>query len=1523
MLLYLDFFPMGVQRTALQTAANICKHATPSKFDLIRSSIPLLTNHLQHADVTIAEPACLCFSRIIGSCVEDPQIMAAITANGLTGKLLGLITARPRVIKDQSVATIIRTLCTIINSCPEQAVVLHENDVGGQIRALLQGESSMSSEDSQMSQNSSRAQSAASGAKFAVSAEQLLEIGRFAHALLPGMPKTAFFQRFNGKREEVMGLKAFWESQLDDGSWQRFSQTTSQQIEAAYVQKQRAIALTASGVSYTIRFAEMVQVVRDTRVARSIRRVKFVSSVDSKDPRTKLFKAQPDLASCFFEPLIAIFFDMYLTSANADVSRLSLEVLLKMHHIASEDMLRELLRNLAVSSYLLTMLQSKDQQTIAGALQLVDVLMCKLPDIFSVFFRRNGVIFEIHRLTEATRKKVAGAGGKDKAKKVKAKKEKSKRRSSTASSDGEREPVVAAGAAKSSGGTMADLHSTKLMKLLAEQCTVLLKQHFEDAACGKPEDDMHPAFELLRNLCKLSSTLDTCVASGGDELAVLQRVAAVLADESVDVSSFEAIHSNIVAALLSCIVTEQKGARPRMARVESFCKVFFEPDDPGISFNSAVSKLVSLLHGVLNLVEEFPVLASKKSSSSGSTGVLNKPIKLELSKDPSSSQLRELPSSVVLIEPLASIQAVEDFLWPRVKRSSKKARKAGWEWEDGAVGSGAWQRFDTMSQLKLQMLRDARKSKGELFIRGSQYAVDLTCMKQTNANTGFARNIRYYSVPSTSASTSAGKAAPKAKIPPPQPAGKDNPPPITASTPKASAPATRSGSRPTSTEKPAATAATAASTSTTSSSNGKARAQPKSAAKDADAMDGAADSADDEADVDVESEDEEEDEEDYDENDEDDDDDDDSGRFHQQSRRRTEAIELKLPAEGDDALLAPPVFGGSRGSGQRRLKMLLNGHPLPCNLTVYQAVQRYSSGAATGTTDVGFIPPGLPPELLQRFSGSAVRLTYREFRAGDDKVGEGEGSCRTPAYSPAPGSDKLHPLERRLFTEHVLKGEDPARDVLTFLRCLYILNSHRSLLAGDSSSTRLEHVTDQIVFPTEFVNNKLTSKILRQVSDFDTICAYNFPEWCHKVVTFVPFLVPIECRQQFFYYTAFGPVRALQRYKQLHQENAADTAQDQPGGSGRLSRMKVKIPRGRVIESTFHIMHSFAASKAILEIEFSGEVGTGLGPTMEFYSLASRAFQARALNMWRVDSYTAQEGTGAQQEGDATDADAYVFSPCGLFPAPLPKDAPADSRQVKIVVRVFETLGRLLARAILDGRLLDLPLSPAFYTYMLGRKSELGLPNLLDVDPGLYRTVSQLNALCLEKDAISADASLTAAQKQEKIGAIRMKGASVEDLSMVFMLPGYNIPLKEGGEDIDVTLDNLGEYVGAVVRFTLVETVRKQMDAVQRGFNSVFSLESMHMFTDSEVERLACGQQFKQWSKGDLKEAIKADHGFSMSSSTVKQLINVLSSFERDEQRIFLSFVTGSPSLPVGGKCIFHVHRWQFTVLLANFSVRS
>lgn len=44
-----------------------------------------------------------------------------------------------------------------------------------------------------------------------------------------------------------------------------------------------------------------------------------------------------------------------------------------------------------------------------------------------------------------------------------------------------------------------------------------------------------------------------------------------------------------------------------------------------------------------------------------------------------------------------------------------------------------------------------------------------------------------------------------------------------------------------------------------------------------------------------------------------------------------------------------------------------------------------------------------------------------------------------------------------------------------------------------------------------------------------------------------------------------------------------------------------------------------AQRKSVLEIEFMGEEGTGLGPTLEFYALIAAELQKSSIGMWFCD----------------------------------------------------------------------------------------------------------------------------------------------------------------------------------------------------------------------------------------------------------------------------------------------------------------
>ena len=69
------------------------------------------------------------------------------------------------------------------------------------------------------------------------------------------------------------------------------------------------------------------------------------------------------------------------------------------------------------------------------------------------------------------------------------------------------------------------------------------------------------------------------------------------------------------------------------------------------------------------------LMSGDNSSISMGLSALSQPLKLNLVRAPHEEQLRNYSGHTVLIEPLASMAAVEYFLWPRVQRSAGEAAR--------------------------------------------------------------------------------------------------------------------------------------------------------------------------------------------------------------------------------------------------------------------------------------------------------------------------------------------------------------------------------------------------------------------------------------------------------------------------------------------------------------------------------------------------------------------------------------------------------------------------------------------------------------------------------------------------------------------------------------------------------------------------------------------------------------------------------------------------------------------------------
>uniref|UniRef100_V9IL08 E3 ubiquitin-protein ligase n=2 Tax=Apis cerana TaxID=7461 RepID=V9IL08_APICE len=396
----------------------------------------------------------------------------------------------------------------------------------------------------------------------------------------------------------------------------------------------------------------------------------------------------------------------------------------------------------------------------------------------------------------------------------------------------------------------------------------------------------------------------------------------------------------------------------------------------------------------------------------------------------------------------------------------------------------------------------------------------------------------------------------------------------------------------------------------------------------------------------------------------------------------------------------------------------------------------------------------------------------------------------------------------------------------------------------------------------------------------------NLPLWLQQIATVCPFLFPFETRQLLLYATSFDRDRALQRLLDSAPELSGSDSQERV--TPRLERRKRTISRTDILKQAELVIQDLASSKALLEVQYVNEVGTGLGPTLEFYALVSQELQRADLDLWHGSSSPTETG--------------YVNAPQGLFPMPISWSTKV-SHLAKLKTK-FKFLGKFMAKAIYDSRMLDLPFSLTFYRWLLGEEHMLTLADLAHVCPDVHRTLTRLQQVIRQKETIEKDQILRPHEKAQLIESLNLDGCLISDLGLVFELPGYeNIELRKGGSEIPVTTYNLDQYIKLVVHWFLYEGVFRQMEAFREGFESVFPPSQLRLFFPEELEAVFCGhaQSGGQWDVKTLSECCRTDHGYTPDSRAIRFLFEVMSKYNSEEQRQFVQFVTGSPRLPVGG----------------------
>jgi E3 ubiquitin-protein ligase TRIP12 len=232
----------------------------------------------------------------------------------------------------------------------------------------------------------------------------------------------------------------------------------------------------------------------------------------------------------------------------------------------------------------------------------------------------------------------------------------------------------------------------------------------------------------------------------------------------------------------------------------------------------------------------------------------------------------------------------------------------------------------------------------------------------------------------------------------------------------------------------------------------------------------------------------------------------------------------------------------------------------------------------------------------------------------------------------------------------------------------------------------------------------------------------------------------------------------------------------------RRSRQKVRVDRSCLLDCALQLQ-SKLDKHCFLEVEFQGEEGSGLGPTLEFYDDV-----AEKLKQW----------TWSLADGNPY----FLWRVCpdnSLFPAPVcaasfPKPA------LKKIQELFSLCGVLVAKAISDDRQLDLPISPLFWRLCLGKSASL--LDLKQLDQTVFETLSEFQHLCNQQQQLED-------QGQEVPALPLRNGSFVEDYCLSFTLPCFeHVELVPGGQEKAVTQQNLQEYVDRVLHCQFHETLK-------------------------------------------------------------------------------------------------------------------
>jgi E3 ubiquitin-protein ligase TRIP12 len=1204
-LTYIDFFSINAQRSALSITANSCQNLSREEFDFVKDSVSILCNHLTAGDKKSCESTCLAFSRLVDSFPNEADILTQIACPQLLPNLQQLLLVTPQTISTTTFVSVVRMLATLCATCPSLAVDLLKLHITQTLRFLFLGSNS-TDECLELSNRSP---------------QEFYELTSLVSEMMPRLPKDGIFKVDSLLlRQQSYSIQAVWQYKDERGVWHSYDAADNKILEAGHSTGEEEVNLASMGHNFLVDFSTMTQVNEETGATRPVQRrtnltggkapSKDTDDKDILDPRAEFLENEPQTVHDFVRSLFPVLFEVYSSSGGPTVKHKCLQALLRIIYYSPSTLLDSVLKNQGVSRHVAAMLASPDHRIVVGSLQMANILMQKLPHVFCTFFRREGVMHQMRKLIIE---------------------------------DSEVDAFMVKGLQEESTSSSIEASLAMPPCFEAIPSTSFGNLSFSSgspSASSSPvaipdQDKSNPPGKIMRNK-KTSSTRHSKTASS----VVLKKRAESTTTSTEGKQSTNRTTSTSKAPTIS-------------TRSHSDCDVVEGLESTTTPMTAAYS-LPSTSQGL----ERSLLSAQSPSSSRGArnsrlTNAASKTSSFLANLHPSrwgrwgattGGPPSSLPSSSSCSRPSTLSSISHDHLTASSRNLSSVNRDKVRAWikeqaiefeskyfstpdEESLGSSDGHPSLNTLNQLTFAVeslnMKDVIPPLEEIknVLQGSDISpfelihskiVEklIEFLTSDSGNFSSPRNERITSFlhvfigsPKTNAFKEIDKQCPLNL----------STAPFSALVAKLNGCITQLEQFPVRVHDVIGTGSgSVRGTSALKFFNThqlKCNLQRHPSVRNLKQWKGGAVKID--------------------------------------PLALVQAIERYLVIRGygrirdndeegsdddnsdeelDDNMTAMLL---NQGQGRHKLQFFIGDNLLPYNMTVYQAIRQFASNSSEGQESDMDCDGHLANANLwgqthviyyRPYSDTPLNISSPSSSSGNKVASTSKKTGKNSKQSPKRKDDlwnegkvprPISPVDEFLVQSLPSSANitDASADSIALLRILNALNRYWGHFYDINRSYK-PAISNQ-----EFVNIKLTAKANRQLQDPLVIMTGNLPTWLSCLANVCPFLFPFETRHLLFYVTCFDRDRALQRLlDSIPGLNSNDTTERV---TPRLDRRKKTVSREDLLRQAEVVLQDVSSSKSLLEIQYENEVGTGLGPTLEFYALVSQELQRADLDIWR------------------------------------------------------------------------------------------------------------------------------------------------------------------------------------------------------------------------------------------------------------------------------------------------------------------